>query len=168
MMKRKARIMVVDDEIEIRRALQRSLTGHGYEVLVASSGESALEVIEQHPPDLILLDLGLPGMSGYELALAAKRLRPELRVLYTSGFPGWGHDPEIAPRANTLPKPWRAQQLVSETTPSHDAAPSATANRMSPASARAAAASSTTSADSPTSAPGTSRLSATQAPTALR
>ncbi len=74
MMKRKAHIMVVDDEIEIRRALQRSLIGHGYEVLVASSGESALEVIEQHPPDLILLDLGLPGMSGLEVC---KRVRKQ-------------------------------------------------------------------------------------------
>ena len=46
MMKRKARVLVVDDEIEIVRALQRSLTGHGYEVLIAGKGEQALEIIE--------------------------------------------------------------------------------------------------------------------------
>jgi two-component system KDP operon response regulator KdpE len=67
MTKRKARVLVVDDEIEIVRALQRSLTGHGYEVLVAGKGEQALEIIEQSSPDLMVLDLGLPGMSGLEV-----------------------------------------------------------------------------------------------------
>jgi two-component system, OmpR family, KDP operon response regulator KdpE len=67
MMKRKARILVVDDEIEIVRALQRSLAGHGYEVLVAESGEESLATIGKRCPDLVLLDLALPGMSGLEV-----------------------------------------------------------------------------------------------------
>ncbi len=67
MTKRRARVLVVDDEIEIVRALQRSLTGHGYEVLVAAKGETALEVIKRDAPDLMLLDLALPGMSGLEV-----------------------------------------------------------------------------------------------------
>src|SRR6266700_7806789 len=67
MMKRKARILVVDDEIEIVRALQRSLAGHGYEVLVAGSGEESLIAIGKRSPDLVLLDLALPGMSGLEV-----------------------------------------------------------------------------------------------------
>ena len=62
-----ARILVVDDEIEILRALQRSLTAYGYEVFTAGSGEDALEEIAHHRPDLMLLDLGLPGMSGLEV-----------------------------------------------------------------------------------------------------
>lgn len=62
-----ARILVVDDEIEIVRALQRSLTAYGYEVFSASSGEEALEEVARHRPDLILLDLGLPGISGLEV-----------------------------------------------------------------------------------------------------
>jgi two-component system KDP operon response regulator KdpE len=62
-----ARILVVDDEIEILRALQRSLTAYGYEVFTAGSGEDALEGIAHHRPDLMLLDLGLPGMSGLEV-----------------------------------------------------------------------------------------------------
>src|SRR5579885_3529496 len=66
MSKSGARILVVDDEIEILRALQRNLTAHGYEVFTASSGEQALEEIVLHRPDLMLLDLGLPGMSGLE------------------------------------------------------------------------------------------------------
>ena len=73
MTKRKARVLVVDDEIEIVRALQRSLTGHGYEVLVAGKGEQALEIIEQSSPDLMLLDLALPGMSGLEVTQRVRK-----------------------------------------------------------------------------------------------
>lgn len=63
-----ARILVVDDEIEIVRALQRSLVAHGFDVFTANSGEEALEAISHHRPDLMVLDLGLPGISGLEVA----------------------------------------------------------------------------------------------------
>ncbi len=69
-----ARILVVDDEIEIVRALERSLAAHGFEVFTAGSGEEALEAISHHRPDLILLDLGLPSMSGLEVI---KRVRAQ-------------------------------------------------------------------------------------------
>lgn len=74
MSKSGARILVVDDEIEILRALQRNLAAHGYEIFTASSGERALNEIAQHRPDLMLLDLGLPGMSGLEVC---KKVRTE-------------------------------------------------------------------------------------------
>ncbi|GCF11048.1 response regulator transcription factor [Dictyobacter arantiisoli] len=74
MSKSGARILVVDDEIEIMRALQRSLTAHGYEVFTAPNGEVALEKLSDHRPDLVLLDLGLPGMSGLEVC---KRIRKQ-------------------------------------------------------------------------------------------
>ncbi len=62
-----ARILVVDDEIEIIRALQRSLAAHGYNVLTAGSGEEAVLMASQQKPDLVLLDLMLPGISGLEV-----------------------------------------------------------------------------------------------------
>src|SRR6266566_3733 len=74
MSKSGARILVVDDEIEILRALQRSLTAHGFEVFTAGSGEEALDAIIQHRPDLMVLDLGLPGISGLEVS---KRVRAQ-------------------------------------------------------------------------------------------
>lgn len=74
MSKSGARILVVDDEIEILRALQRNLSAHGYEVFTARSGEQALEEIFMHRPDLMLLDLGLPGVSGLEVC---KKVRVE-------------------------------------------------------------------------------------------
>lgn len=67
MSKSGARILVVDDEIEIMRALQRSLAAHGFDVFTAASGEEALEAIARSRPDLVLLDLGLPGMSGLDV-----------------------------------------------------------------------------------------------------
>ena len=67
MSKRGARILVVDDELEIVRALERSLRAQGYEVSTASSGEEALESLRAYRPDVMLLDLGLPGISGLEV-----------------------------------------------------------------------------------------------------
>ena len=62
-----ARILVVDDELEIRRALRRGLKAYGYEVFTVGNGEEALEAVAQYRPDLMVLDLGLPGMSGLEV-----------------------------------------------------------------------------------------------------
>lgn len=67
MNKHGAAILVVDDEREILRALQRSLVAHGYQVLTATSGEEAVAMIFQQRPDLVVLDLVLPGMSGLEV-----------------------------------------------------------------------------------------------------
>lgn len=74
MSKSGARILVVDDEVEILRALQRNLAAHGYEVFTANSGEQALEEIAAHRPDLVVLDLGLPGMTGLDVC---KKVRAE-------------------------------------------------------------------------------------------
>ncbi len=61
------RILVVDDETEIRRFLRASLRAQQYEVLEASNGAQALEVVTQHLPDLMILDLGLPDIDGVEI-----------------------------------------------------------------------------------------------------
>jgi two-component system KDP operon response regulator KdpE len=59
-----AKILIVDDEAQIRRTLRATLVPNGYEVAGASSGEEALEVLRQEKPDLVLLDLNMPGMGG--------------------------------------------------------------------------------------------------------
>ena len=62
-----ARILVVDDEPQIGRLLKTSLGARGYDVAVAEDGRSALELASSWRPDIILLDLGLPGMDGLDV-----------------------------------------------------------------------------------------------------
>jgi len=62
-----ARVLVVDDEPEVRRALRTSLGGRGYDVQLAANAEEALAEFGRHRPDLVLLDLQLPDSSGLEV-----------------------------------------------------------------------------------------------------
>jgi two-component system KDP operon response regulator KdpE len=68
----KTKVLIVDDEHAIRRFLRTSLTAHGYEVHEAATGEDAILQAINIRPDLIILDLGLPGMDGIEVT---RRLR---------------------------------------------------------------------------------------------
>ncbi|GGR64732.1 DNA-binding response regulator [Micromonospora fulviviridis] len=61
------RILVVDDEPQILRALRINLRARGYEVQVAETGAAALKTAASHPPDLVVLDLGLPDLDGVEV-----------------------------------------------------------------------------------------------------
>src|SRR5215470_10679903 len=74
MSKSRAHILGGGDESKILRALQRSFTAHGFDVATATTGEEALEAISHYRPDLMLLDLGLPGISGLEVT---KRVRAQ-------------------------------------------------------------------------------------------
>jgi two-component system KDP operon response regulator KdpE len=62
------RVLVVDDELPMRRTLDIGLRARGYEVDLAATGEQALELAALHHPDVVILDLGLPGIAGIEVA----------------------------------------------------------------------------------------------------
>jgi len=67
------RILVVDDDPQIRRVMRVTLTGHGYEVDDATNGEAALEKMREHRFDLVLLDFNMPGMGGIETCREMRR-----------------------------------------------------------------------------------------------
>jgi two-component system, OmpR family, KDP operon response regulator KdpE len=77
------RILVVDDEPQITRVLRTTLSSRGYDLRVANSGETALEIMKDWTPDLVITDLGMPGMNGLELC---KRIRAssELPIIILS------------------------------------------------------------------------------------
>lgn len=84
-MNKGARILVVDDEPEIRRCLEMSLEEKGYTVMPAESGERALELFEQHHADVAIVDLLLPGIDG--IALTQKlRERSTLPIIILSAI----------------------------------------------------------------------------------
>lgn len=66
------RVLVVDDELAIRRFLRTSLQAHGYTIYEANTGEDALVEVTDKRPDLVILDIGLPGIDGVEVT---RRLR---------------------------------------------------------------------------------------------
>src|SRR5215207_10024717 len=64
---RMTRVLVVDDEAPIRRALDTNLRARGYDVDLAGTGEEALDLAARHHPDVVVLDLGLPGIDGIDV-----------------------------------------------------------------------------------------------------
>lgn len=71
------RILVVDDEPQITRVLRASLSSQGYDVRVANDGETALEIMKDWPPELVITDLSMPHMDGLELC---RRLRLSTKI----------------------------------------------------------------------------------------
>jgi two-component system KDP operon response regulator KdpE len=70
-----SRILVVDDEPKLSRTLRAILAGNGFDPLLAATGEEALELFDRHHPDLVLLDLALPGMDGLAVCRAIRQDR---------------------------------------------------------------------------------------------
>jgi sigma-B regulation protein RsbU (phosphoserine phosphatase) len=75
-----ARILVVDDTPANREMLSRRLLRHGYEVDTAPDGESALRMLDEHPFDLVLLDVMMPGVSGLDVLRTVRRSRPSTEL----------------------------------------------------------------------------------------
>lgn len=78
-------VLVVDDESAIADTLAEILTRSGYAAMPAYDGQSALETALLMPPEMLITDVVLPGMSGIELAVTVKRVFPDCKILLFSG-----------------------------------------------------------------------------------
>jgi signal transduction histidine kinase len=89
------RILVVEDNLDAAEAMQLLLRGIGHEVLVVGDGGEAVEAAQRFEPEIILLDIGLPGMDGYELARRLRHL-PETRAARLIAVSGYGQQKDRA------------------------------------------------------------------------
>jgi two-component system, OmpR family, KDP operon response regulator KdpE len=78
------RVLVIDDEPPIRKLLRVGLSAHGYQIMEASSGKMALELLGEQRPDLIVLDLGLPDMQGHELLCTMRARNDSVPIVVLS------------------------------------------------------------------------------------
>ena len=107
-----ARILVVDDDEDIRRVLVESLDALGYDVVEAHDGPSGLKALDTHAPDLMMIDFAMPGMNGAEVAKAARERRPELPIVFASGYADTAAiEGVVGPEVPLLRKPFRMDQL---------------------------------------------------------
>jgi two-component system, cell cycle sensor histidine kinase and response regulator CckA len=109
-------ILLVEDEDAVRELTRMVLLTKGYKVLEAASGEEALKICESHsgPIHLMVTDVIMPNVSGQELARRMATLRPETKVLYTSGYTGAAiQQPEISNlESPLLQKPFNSETLA--------------------------------------------------------
>src|SRR6185295_2856017 len=105
---------LADDDPGLRESLERTLTREGYRVLLASDGQAALERLQAGGIDLIVTDLKMPGLTGFELLRAAKAIAPDLDVILLTAF-GTVEEAVKAMKDGAydfLTKPFRREQLL--------------------------------------------------------
>jgi signal transduction histidine kinase/CheY-like chemotaxis protein len=104
-------VLLVDDEDSVRRTTARLLTSLGYEVLLAESGQRALEIAKTYPGpiDILLCDVAMPERSGPEVAKDIRSVSPGIRVLFVSGYPEG--EENVVSSAGFLQKPFSRAAL---------------------------------------------------------
>ncbi|MEK3888528.1 response regulator [Bacillus sp. FSL K6-3431] len=80
------KILIVDDQLGIRILLNEILLKEGYQVFQAANGFQALDITEKNAPDLVLLDMKIPGMDGLEILKRLKQKDPDIRVIIMTAY----------------------------------------------------------------------------------
>ena len=106
-------VLVVEDEAFLREVVAESLQEAGYEVAHVGDGDAGLAVLQSDAPvDVLVSDIRLPGMSGYELATAGRALRPGLKMILMTGYAP-SLPPDLKPAVfRVLQKPFRIDSLA--------------------------------------------------------
>jgi len=84
-----SKVLIVDDEKNLRRLYRESLEEDGHEVVVAASAEEGLRKLDDDAPDLVVLDVRMPGMDGLEALGRILERRPNLPVVLNSAYPAY-------------------------------------------------------------------------------
>lgn len=117
-MKKKHKILVIDDDAMVLELIEQMLTTTGHHVQSALTGRKALELAEMADGDvdLLLTDVVMPDMSGEDLALIFKRTYPATKVLFMSAYlrPGAGRYEELHGKVEFIIKPFTAEKLKGE------------------------------------------------------
>lgn len=111
-----ARILVADDQVAIRGAIQRALEREGHDIVMAADGLEAARVIREAGADLAVIDINMPKMGGIELLAAFKAVAPAMPVVVMSGGDrnyGMGQldDAKLLGATGILPKPFTLKEL---------------------------------------------------------
>ncbi|QWR77570.1 response regulator [Candidatus Magnetomonas plexicatena] len=102
----KPKVLIVDDDQHLRMLYQAELEDEHYEVFIASSGKEALEFFEKETPDIVTLDILMPGMDGIEVLRRMKEKKPNLPVImstaydYRDDFSVWASDAYVVKSAD--------------------------------------------------------------------
>jgi DNA-binding response OmpR family regulator len=113
-MERLRTVLIVDDDSQLRDIVLMTLSEPGYEVLTARDGYEAVRILVDRNVDLLLTDIRLPVMNGYELARQAKLMRPRLHVIYMSAYETERDRGAGSTFGNRLSKPIRPAELIRE------------------------------------------------------
>lgn len=111
-----SRILLAEDDDDMRRFLTKALENAGYDVSSYDNGKSAYERLCEEPFTMLLTDIVMPEMDGIELARRATELDPDLKVMFITGFAAVALNPDSnAPKdAKVLSKPFHLRELVDE------------------------------------------------------
>jgi len=85
-MTRCRQVLIVEDNVDQARTLSAFLSLMGHHISIADSGPAAIEAARRQRPDLVLLDLGLPGLDGFEVARRIKEEQPAVRIICVSAY----------------------------------------------------------------------------------
>ncbi|TJY38982.1 response regulator [Cohnella pontilimi] len=85
-MEKKKKLLIVDDQVGIRILLLEVFSTEGYETFQAANGRTALDIVRTHSPDLVLLDMKIPGMDGLEILKQIKEINRDIKVIMMTAY----------------------------------------------------------------------------------
>jgi CheY-like chemotaxis protein len=108
---RAATVLVVDDDPDVRCFLVNSLATLGYLVVEAKDGQAALQALDEVNPDLMLVDFAMPAMNGAQVASIVRKRRPDLPIVFASGYADTAEIDAVGMGTAVLRKPFKIEEL---------------------------------------------------------